>query len=181
MPILNSTFGLNTRIWHPSIVNVYGSVIGDGTTVAAFVEIGNAVIGKNCKIGAQVYICPGTIIKDNCFISHGARFCNIKFPRANISKKDELRGAVVESNVTIGAGAIILPGVTIGEAAFVAAGAVVSQDVGPGEIVAGVPARQIGHINDEDWIKKHMKLSNLADVQATLWPEEDIHDREPKS
>ena len=44
----------------------------------------------------------------------------------------------------IGARAVILPGVTIGEGAAVAAGAVVTRDVEPYAIVAGVPAKPIG-------------------------------------
>jgi acetyltransferase-like isoleucine patch superfamily enzyme len=43
----------------------------------------------------------------------------------------------------IGAGALILPGVTVGEGAVVAAGAVVTRDVPPRKVVAGVPARPI--------------------------------------
>lgn len=44
------------------------------------------------------------------------------------------------------AGAVILPGVTVGDNAIVAAGAVVSRDVEPGTVVAGVPARKIKNI-----------------------------------
>ena len=47
----------------------------------------------------------------------------------------------IRKNGYIGAKAIILPGVTIGEGAIVAAGAVVTKDVAPGVIVAGVPAK----------------------------------------
>lgn len=47
-------------------------------------------------------------------------------------------------NVWIGARAIILPGVQIGDGAVVAAGAVVSRNIGAGEVFAGVPARVIG-------------------------------------
>lgn len=47
---------------------------------------------------------------------------------------------VVKRNAWIGAAATILPGVTIGENAVVAAGAVVSRDVLPNTVVAGVPA-----------------------------------------
>ncbi|MBI1798813.1 MAG: hypothetical protein HYR73_03915 [Candidatus Eisenbacteria bacterium] len=43
----------------------------------------------------------------------------------------------------IGAGALILPGITVGEGAVVAAGAVVTRDVPPHQVVAGVPARTI--------------------------------------
>ncbi len=47
----------------------------------------------------------------------------------------------IEDGVWLCVGAIVLPGVTIGENAVVAAGAVVTRDVEPGTLVAGVPAR----------------------------------------
>jgi acetyltransferase-like isoleucine patch superfamily enzyme len=50
----------------------------------------------------------------------------------------------VGNNVWIGAHVVILKGVSIGDNAVIGAGAVVTTDVGPGERVAGVPARQIG-------------------------------------
>jgi acetyltransferase-like isoleucine patch superfamily enzyme len=46
----------------------------------------------------------------------------------------------------LGAGAMILPGVTVGEKAVVGAGAVVTRDVPPGVLVAGVPARVVREI-----------------------------------
>lgn len=49
----------------------------------------------------------------------------------------------IKKGVWIGAGAIILPGVTIGEYSVVAAGAVVTRDVTPFTVVAGVPAKVI--------------------------------------
>lgn len=49
----------------------------------------------------------------------------------------------IKEGAWIGAGAIILPGVTIGEYSVVAAGAVVTRDVPPYTVVAGVPARVI--------------------------------------
>lgn len=55
-------------------------------------------------------------------------------------------GILVKRNVWIGAAATILPGVTIGENSVVAAGAVVTKDVPPNTIVAGVPAKAIRQI-----------------------------------
>jgi maltose O-acetyltransferase len=54
------------------------------------------------------------------------------------------RPVTIEDHVWIGMRAMVLPGVTIGRGAIVAAGAVVSRDVAPLDIVAGVPARTVG-------------------------------------
>ena len=153
MPIDNCDIHSSVKIWHrDDLVNIYDSIIGEGSSVATFVEIGGAKIGKNCKIGCQVYICPGTIIEDFVFISHGSRFCNIKKPRADINQKDNLLGIIVRQGATIGAGAIILPGIVIGERAFVGAGAVVTKNVESGVTVVGNPARPIiYHGEYETW------------------------------
>lgn len=55
----------------------------------------------------------------------------------------EFAEVVLEDGCDIGAGAIILPGVRVGEGAIIGAGAVVTCDVPPYEIWAGVPARKI--------------------------------------
>jgi maltose O-acetyltransferase len=54
------------------------------------------------------------------------------------------RAVEIEDHVWIGMRAIVLPGVKIGRGAVVAAGAVVTRDVAPLDIVAGVPARTVG-------------------------------------
>lgn len=53
------------------------------------------------------------------------------------------RGVVVGNDVWIGHGAVLMPGITIGDGAAIGANAVVTRDVAPYAIVAGVPARTI--------------------------------------
>jgi acetyltransferase-like isoleucine patch superfamily enzyme len=53
----------------------------------------------------------------------------------------------VRRGASIGSGAVIMGGVTIGERALVGAGAVVTKDVAPGGIVAGVPARLLRSVS----------------------------------
>lgn len=61
---------------------------------------------------------------------------------------DDLGGdVIIEDRVWIAYRAVILPGVRIGEGAVVAAGAVVTSDIEPFTIVAGVPAKKVGERN----------------------------------
>lgn len=148
----NVKLGKDVKIF--GFVNLYGCEIGDGSKIGTFVEIQkNAFIGKNCKISSHTFICEGVHIEDNCFIGHNVTFINDKYPRSTNedgSLQTEEDWKVVETYIrkgaSIGSSATILCGVTIGEGAIVGAGAVVTKDVPPYTIVAGVPAREIKKI-----------------------------------
>jgi len=148
----NVKLGKNTRIFN--FVNAYGCSIDDNSKIGAFVEIQKgAFIGKNCKISSHSFICEGVHIEDNVFIGHGVMFTNDLFPRATNpdgSPQSESDWKVIETKVkkgaSIGSNATILCGITIGENALVGAGSVVTKDVPPGTIVAGVPAKIIKNI-----------------------------------
>ncbi|MCC7075138.1 MAG: N-acetyltransferase [Deltaproteobacteria bacterium] len=139
--------GEGVRIF--SFVNLYGCTIGDETMVGAFVEIQRgAVIGARCKISSHSFICDGVTIDDEVFVGHGVLFTNDKRPRATnadgtaqTAKDWTLERTKVGRRASIGSGAVILCGITIGAGALIGAGAVVTHDVAPGEVVAGVPAR----------------------------------------
>ena len=145
----NVKLGKDVKIF--SFVNAYGCTIGDNSKIGAFVEIQkNASIGKNCKIASHTFICEGVSIEDNCFVGHGVMFTNDKFPRAtNVdgsaqTEEDwEVIPTLVKKGASIGSGAVIIAGVIIGENSIVGAGAVVTKDVSPNTIVAGVPAKKL--------------------------------------
>jgi UDP-2-acetamido-3-amino-2,3-dideoxy-glucuronate N-acetyltransferase len=145
----NVYLGKNTRIFN--FVNAYGCTIDDNSKIGAFVEIQKgAFIGKNCKISSHSFICEGVHIEDNVFVGHGVMFTNDRFPRATNtdgSPQTEADWKVIETTVkkgaSIGSNATILCGITIGENALIGAGSVVTKDVPPNTVVAGVPAKFI--------------------------------------
>jgi acetyltransferase-like isoleucine patch superfamily enzyme len=149
MPIVNVQLGRDVLIFHRDLVNLYGCRIGDETKVGTFVEIQKGVVvGARCKISSHSFLCEGVTIEDEVFVGHGVMFINDIEPRATTADgalQTEADWSVLATRVrrgaSIGSGAVIMGGVTIGEGALVGAGAVVTKDVGPGEIVAGVPAR----------------------------------------
>lgn len=153
MPVTDSvTLGENVKIFHPSLVNLYGCTVGADTKIGAFVEIQkNASIGARCKISSHTFVCEGVVIEDEVFIGHGVMFTNDRFPRAtNVdgSLQSEADWAVektiVKRGASIGSNATVICGITIGTGALVGAGAVVNRNVPDYAIVAGVPAKVIG-------------------------------------
>ncbi|HOV98007.1 MAG TPA: acyltransferase [Bacteroidota bacterium] len=134
-----------------AFVNLYGCEIGDGSKIGAFVEIQkNAKIGKNVKVSSHTFICEGVTIEDNVFIGHNVSFINDKYPRStspNGTLQNESDWKViptlVKKGASIGTSATILCGITIGENAIIGAGSVVTRDVPPNTVVAGVPAKVI--------------------------------------
>ena len=154
MPIAESvSLGNDVKIFHPSLVNLYGCSVGDDSKIGAFVEVQKgAAIGARCKISSHTFICEGVSIEDEVFIGHGVMFTNDRYPRSanpdgSLQTEADWKVEVtrVRRGASIGSNATVLCGVTIGEGAIVGAGAVVTKDVPDYAIVAGVPARIIGN------------------------------------
>lgn len=109
------------------------------------VEIGNDNwINKDCKFYASHYSKDVKIIlEDHVAVGPNTIFFAAGHDASKLSLPDTAGTIRVCSNVWIGGNSTILQGVTIGEGAVVAAGSVVTRDVEPYTIVAGVPAKKI--------------------------------------
>ena len=126
-----STLHLLTRIYDPRhIVIGQDSIIGEKATLDGRRQLPGSKGG--ITIGDHVDIASDVMIWTSEHDIHSADFHPIEAP------------VTIKDYVFIGPRAIILPGVTLGKGAVVAAGAVVTKDVKPGSIVAGVPAKEIG-------------------------------------
>ena len=141
--------GKDVKIFN--FVNLYGCSIYDNSKIGTFVEIQKGVsVGKNCKISSHTYICEGVHIDDNVFVGHNVTFINDKFPKSvntdgSLQTKEDwtLVEIFVKKCASIGSSATIIGGVTIGENSIVGAGALVTENVPPNSVVAGVPAKII--------------------------------------
>lgn len=107
--------------------------LGDFVFVGAGCEID---VAASVRIGAHTLLAPGVFITDH---QHNIRR-ELRIDQQGI----ETAPVVIGSDVWLGTKSVVLPGVTVGDGAVVGAGAVVTKDVEPYAIVAGVPARVIG-------------------------------------
>lgn len=120
-------------------------IIGDGTSAGFYFHCGAAEsisIGKDVLIGGRVYITDHDHVFDDAELS--ALRCG------GITSKP----VVIEDGVYLGEGCVILKGVTVGKRAVVGANAVVTKEIPPYTVVAGVPARAIRKIHISEEIKK---------------------------
>lgn len=143
-----ATIGSGSRIWHWVHV-CSGATIGERCSLGQNVFVGNkVVIGSNVKIQNNVSIYDNVTLEDDVFCGPSMVFTNVYNPRSAISRKEEYRPTVVRQGATLGANCTIVCGVTIGRYAFIGAGAVITKDVPPYALMAGVPGRQIGWMSE---------------------------------
>jgi acetyltransferase-like isoleucine patch superfamily enzyme len=119
--------------------NLYGGEPGEGLVVGD-----HSNIGPYCYIGCSGHISIGNNVMISPRVSIYAEnhvFDNTDTPiKIQGVKKEKV---VIEDDCWIASNSILLAGVTIGKGSVVAAGSVVTQDVPPYSVVAGVPARVI--------------------------------------
>ena len=129
--------------------------LGDYSVIESFACINNAVgdviIGDHTRVGLHNTIIGPVDIGSHVNLAQGITVTALNHNFSDANKRIDEQGVstspvTIEDDVWIGANAVILPGVTIGEHSVVAAGAVVTKDVPPHSLVAGVPAKVIKNI-----------------------------------
>ena len=138
------------------------STFGDYSYVHKDVDIIYADIGKFCSFASYVRINPGNHPMGRVTQHH----CTYRRSIYGLGSDDQAffdwrreKRCTIGHDVWIGHGATIMPGVRIGNGAVVGSGAVVTKDVGPYEIVAGVPARLIRKRFSDDIIEKLLQIA----------------------
>lgn len=112
-------------------------VIGDGSSIQAFSHI--TAINSIC-IGKGVRIAPNVLITDN---AHGASEFKLLDLAPNIRPLVSKGPVIIEDNVWVGEKASIMPGVRIGKGAIIGANSVVTHDIPPYCVAAGIPAKVV--------------------------------------
>lgn len=159
------TIGANCVVYRGAILKDY-VFVGDLASIREDVEIGEYTIigrgvtvenktkiGKYVKIETEAYITAISIVEDYCFIAPEVTFTNDNFLGRTEERKKYFKGPIVRKGARIGANATILPGIEIGEDALIAAGAVVTRNVPPRKIFAGVPAKELRDVPEEQLLK----------------------------
>ena len=129
--------------------------LGNYSVIESFACINNAVgdviIGDHTRIGLHNTIIGPVDIGNHVNLAQGITVTALNHNFSDTNKRIDEQGVstnpvTIEDDVWVGANAVILPGVTIGEHCVVAAGAIVTKDVPPHSLVAGVPAKVIKKI-----------------------------------
>ena len=131
----NISIGSDTEILDGVLLLTYGGniIIGEHCSVNPYTIIyghGGTIIGNNVMIAGHCMIIPNEhtyISKEKTILDQGA----------------SSKGIVIEDDVWIGHSCSILDGVRIGKGAVIGAGSVVTKDIPPYTVVAGVPAKMI--------------------------------------
>jgi phosphonate metabolism protein (transferase hexapeptide repeat family) len=121
--------------------------MGDYSYVVNDADIAYARIGKFTSIAAMTRINPGNHPMERASQAHFTYRASAYFDDAEDEESffewRRSHEVVIGNDVWIGHGAIVLPGRCVGDGAVIAAGAVVTKDVAPYSIVAGVPGRPV--------------------------------------
>lgn len=141
----------------PDGCNFSGKIhIGYATTLGYRNLLGGTIsIGKYCQLGVDV-----ALHATNHPISYMTTYINQNLFQGALKQNKQANKIEIGHDVWIGHGVIVVGNVTIGNGAILAAGSVVTKDVAPYAIVAGVPAKEI---------RKRFSDSIIQEIETLQW------------
>ncbi|MFS1511138.1 CatB-related O-acetyltransferase [Chengkuizengella sp. SCS-71B] len=160
---LGSALGIGVDIRNKVKIGKY-SYINPGTIVASGILGNYCSVGYNCQIGMFEH--PVHHMSTSPHIYHKDRSL------LNIHTWDEITNPpIIGNDVWIGSNVLVLQGVNIGNGAIIAGGSVVTKNVRPYSVVAGVPAKFIKKRFDEKYIDflENLKWWDLTTKELTQY------------
>jgi len=145
--------GANTLVMHGSVLHVYNF----RDLPHAGIKIGReSLIGEHTVIRGQ----GGVTIGDRVYTSPLTQIIAVNHVFDNpdqpfVDQGITAEGIFIEDDVWLGSGSIVTDGVRIGKGAVIAAGAVVTNDVPPHTVVAGVPAKPVKDISEKTAVRRN--------------------------
>ncbi|HUN60011.1 MAG TPA: CatB-related O-acetyltransferase [Candidatus Binataceae bacterium] len=155
--------------------------IGDYSYLGRSCNVSAAAIGKFCSIASEVYIGLGSHPLEPFVSTHPIFYLRKPDQHWNLADRDcreEYADTAIGNDVWIGLRAAIRDGITVGDGAIIASGAIVTKDVPPYAIVAGVPARIVRYRfppetveqllefkwwdRDENWLMENWRMFHDA-------------------
>jgi virginiamycin A acetyltransferase len=167
------TIGKGARIFYQSPIRMTHMEIRGSIKVGAFTYFRGGTIRKLKQIGSFCAVAPGVRIGDG---QHPLTYLSIhpfqwKGMGCKPGESPEYEAFVsqtkpegepppteIGSDVWIGANVTIMSGLKIGDGAVIAAGAIVTKDVEPYQIVAGVPARHLRYRFDDQTVRRLLAI-----------------------
>lgn len=149
-----SKISKHAKVWRHC--KVFKSSLGDYSYLGPHCRLIYANVGKYCSIGADCAIGMGTHSLN--YISTSSIFTAKKngtgYSWADKSSFEEYKEITIGNDVWIGQRVMIMGGVNIGDGAVVGAGSIVTKNVPPYAIVAGVPAKIVRYRFSDEVIEK---------------------------
>jgi acetyltransferase-like isoleucine patch superfamily enzyme len=142
--------GRNSMICDTACVRE-GVRIGEFCVIAMGVTINyDARIGNRVKVMDNSHVTGNMIVEDDVFIGPLVATANDNTLGRLLRSTAEMTGPIVRRGASVGQGACLNPSVEIGEEAVIGSGAVVTRHVPPRTLVAGVPARVVRTLRDDE-------------------------------
>lgn len=151
------------RAWHVHSTMLFG---GYCSVAKDFIAGRYVYVGPNCRI------CKGVTVGDYTMLGPDISIVGVdhvfsKFGTPIIfSGRPDFKKTVIGSDVWIGAGSIVIGGVEIGDGSIVAAGSVVTKNIPPGRVYAGVPAKEIKKRFDNKDVSAHIEALKNSGVKT---------------